>query len=99
MRGDYRILFDLPDRGAEAALDQTDRRWFHPNPTIGLLPFRVIAGQIMFNIYVGNISFDSTEDDIRGMCEPLHGGKAGASIEIRCTIVGEGETPEEPGLD
>jgi RNA recognition motif-containing protein len=26
----------------------------------------------MFNIYVGNISFDSTEDDIRGLFEP-HG--------------------------
>ena len=31
--------------------------------------FRVKAGHIMFNIYVGNLSFEATEDELRGLFE------------------------------
>jgi len=41
---------------------------------------------------------DSMAMTLRGMCEPLRGGKADASIEIRCTLVLEAPS-EEPEVD
>jgi molybdopterin-guanine dinucleotide biosynthesis protein B len=42
---------------------------------------------------------DSMAMTLRGMCEPLRGGKANASIEIRCTLVREDAPSQEPEVD
>jgi len=42
---------------------------------------------------------DSMAMTLRGMCEPLRGGGADASIEIRCTLVAEGAPSTEPEVD